>query len=168
MSQAVSDPKDLITQGAARAKNMGVALFMIGFLLGKYFLLKIVWVRVEKLLAVLVVRSAVLLGSLYKWLKPHLDRYRVLAVQTKNKLVRVTLGLLIVMLTPLERGLLRFFGVAKTQSEKLAVHGTTSAVSLVVTMFKAMSATVRAGISKPAIQRLLMRLFQLLDEAEKT
>ncbi|MDB5100758.1 MAG: hypothetical protein JWM80_5179 [Cyanobacteria bacterium RYN_339] len=167
MSQVSQDPKVMINEGAARAKNMGVAAFMIVFLLSKYFVVKICWKPMERWIAIIVVRSAVYLTKAYERLKPHVERLKVLAHQTKNKAMRLALGLLIVILTPVENLLLRFFGIAKTQSERLALQSTTSILTVVATMMRATGAALKAGLSKPAMQKLLMKLFEVLEDAQK-
>lgn len=167
MSQLAHDPKELLNQGATRAKNMGVALVMICVLLTKYFVLKVVWKRLERVLAIVVVRSATVLSKLYAKAQPHIERFKARAVQTKNKAVRITLGLMIVVLTPVEQALLKFFGIAKQQSEVLAVHGTNRAISMIIPIFRAVGTALRAGFSRPAMQRMLARVLEIVDEAQK-
>lgn len=167
MSQFAHDPKDLINQGATRAKNIGVALVMICVLLTKYFAVKVVWKRVERVLAIVVVRVAGMLAKVYERVKPHLDHYRQVAMQTRNKAVRVALGLMIAAVTPLESALMKFFGIARTQSERVAVQGTNSVIGMILPVFRAMGAAVSNGMSKPAMQRVIARIMELADEAQK-
>jgi hypothetical protein len=167
MSQVTQDPKAMINEGATRAKNMGVAVVMIVFLLAKYFVVKICWKPLERYVGIIVVRSAVYLTKGYERLKPHIENLKARAQQTKNKLIRVSLGLLIVVLTPVETMLLKYFGVAKATSERLATQSTTSVLTVIATMMKATGAALRAGLSKPAMQKLLAKLFEVLDDAQK-
>ena len=167
MSQVTATPKELFDEGLTRAKNMGVALVMIVFLLAKYVAVKLVWKRVERVLAIVVVRTAVLLSALYLKAQPHIERFKVMANETKNKTFRLVLGMLILILAPLENGLLKIFGIAKVQSERLAVEGASKAVQVVVPMLMALGQVIKAGFSKPAIQRMLNRLFEVLEEAQK-
>lgn len=167
MSQVTATPKELFDEGLTRAKNMGVALAMIIFLLAKYVVVKLIWKRVERVLAIVVVRTAVLLSALYLKAQPHIERFRVMARETKNKTFRLLLGVMILILTPIENGLLKMFGLAKVQSERLAVEGASKAVQVIVPMMQALGQVIKAGFSKPAIQRMLNRLFQVLEEAQK-
>jgi hypothetical protein len=167
MSQVAQDPKAMINEGAARAKNMGVAVFMIAFLLSKYFVVKICWKPLERWVSIAVVRSAVILTRAYERAKPHIERLKVVAANTKNKVIRVSLGLLIVVLTPVENGLLRFFGIAKAQSERLATTSTTSLLVVIATLMKAVGTAIQNGLSKPAMQKMLAKLFEVLEDAQK-
>jgi hypothetical protein len=167
MSQATQDPKEMLNQGAARAKNMGVAAGMIVFLLSKYFVQKIIWKRLERYIAIAVVSSAKFLAKLYERAKPPLERLKLRAHETKNKAIRISLGLLIVALTPVENALLKFFGIAKTQSEKLATTTTTSVLVVFARAFGLLGQMIKGGLSKPAMQRALAKLFEVLEEAQK-
>lgn len=167
MSQVTQDPKAMINEGATRAKNMGVAVVMIAFLLTKYFVVKIVWKPVERWVGIVVVRSAVYLKKGYEWLKPHLDRLRTKAQETRNKVIRLSLGLLIVALTPVESALIKYFGLARMTSERLATQSTTSVLTVIATMMRATGTALKTGFSKPAMQKLLAKLFEVLEDAQK-
>ena len=84
-----------------------------------------------------------------------------------NQAVRVILGLLTRAITPIEALLLRFFGIARQQSEKIAVKSSQSMLVVVASVFKAFGAAVQAGLSKPAMQRAMNKLFELVEEAQK-
>ena len=162
-----NNPSDVLNDGLGRAKNMAVAFGMIVFLLAKFFFVKILWTRIKSGLAWLVVQAAVLASKVWVKLQPHWERLKTFTAETKLKVVRTTLSLLIVALTPVENFLFKATGIAKEHSEKIAHKSAMSIAQVLATFFTAIGTAFRAGFSKPAMQKMLNRLFELVEEAAK-
>lgn len=160
-------PKVVLNEGVTRAKNMAVAFGMIVYLLARFVAVKIIWKRCERLIAFVVVKLAVWLSTLYNYVLPHWERVKVYARETRIKAFRLILGLLITLVTPIENTMVKGFAVAKVRSEHMAVVTVTSMIQVMTPFFNALGQAFKLGFSKPAIQRLLNRLFEILEEAQK-
>lgn len=167
MSMSQPPPQDIIGEGLARAKNMAVAAFMICFLLAKFVAVKVIWKRLERMIAWVVVKTAVALSVVYEKLRPHWERFKRWAMETRIKVFRLVLGTLITLITPVEEAMLRGFGKAKERSEHMALVSASSAINVIVPIFQAMGTVFRQGFSKPAVQKMLNKLFEVLEEAQK-
>ena len=165
--QQSNNPSDVLNEGLARAKNMAVAFGMIVFLLAKFFFVKIVWKRLKSGFAWVVVQCAVVASKAWAKLQPHWERLKTFTAETKLKAVRVTLSVLIVALTPVENFLFKATGIAKEHTEKVAHKGAMTIAQTLATFFTAIGAAFQAGFSKPAMQKMLNRLFELVEEAAK-
>lgn len=165
--QQSNNPADVLNEGLGRAKNMAVAFAMIVFLLAKFFVVKIVWARLRGATGWIVVRAAIAASKVWAKAQPHWERFKTFAAETKLKAVRVTLSLLIVALTPIENFLFKATGIAKEHTEKVAHKGAMTVAQALASFFNAVGAAFSAGFSKPAMQKMLNRLFELVEEAAK-
>lgn len=165
--QQSKDPGEVFNEGLVRAKNMAVAFGMIVFLLAKFFFVKVIWKRVSSGIAWMVVHAAVAASKAWVKVQPHYERFKTLTAETKNKAVRTTLSVLIVALTPVENFLFKATGIAKTHSERVAHKSAMTIAQALASFFTAIGTAFSAGFSKPAIQKMLGRLFELVEEAAK-
>lgn len=165
--QQSNSPGDVLNEGLTRAKNMGVALGMIVFLLIKFFFVKVIWKRTQSSFAWLVVKAAVYASQAWLKAQPHWERVKVMAAETKVKLIRVTLMGLITALTPLESLLLKTTGIAKERSALLADRSAMTIAQALAAFFNAIGGAFRSGFSKPGVQKMLAKIFELVDEAQK-
>lgn len=160
-------PRDLLSEGATRARNMGTALGMIVYLLAKYVAVKLVWSRLQLLgLRGFVVGSR-LLQALYLIAKPHLDQLREQAKVTTNKAVRAALIALIGVVGPAEEALVKLFGIAKAEGAKLAARSSRSVGQVLAALATAIGQAIKAGLTKPAVQKLAAKLIKILEEAQR-
>ena len=167
MSMQTNNPSEALNEGLMRAKNMAVAFGMIVFLLAKFFVVKIVWKRVHGLTGIVVVKSAGVAAKAGQKLQPHWERFKTYAAETKIKVVRSGLSILIVALTPVENALFKATGIAKEHTEKAAHKGAMTIAGGLAAIFNAVGAAFQAGFSKPAVQKMLTRVFELVEEAAK-
>jgi hypothetical protein len=165
--QQSNNPSDILNEGMTRAKNMAIAAAMIVFLLTKFFFVKIVWKRLQSGFAWVVVKSAILASKAWVKLQPHWERFKAYVAETKVKVVRTVLSLLIVALTPLENSLLKATGIAKAHSEAVAHKSAMTIAQTLVVFFNAIGTGMKAGFSRPAMQKMMARLLELVDEASK-
>lgn len=165
--QQSNSPADVLNEGMTRAKNMAVAMGMIIFLLAKFFVVKVVWKRLQSASAWVVVKCAVYASQAWLKLQPHWERFKVVAAETKVKILRTTLMGLITALTPIENMLLRATGVAKERSALIADRSAMTIAQALASIFSAIGAAFRTGFSKPGVQKMLNKIFELVDEAQK-
>ena len=165
--QQSNSPADVLNEGLTRAKNMAVALGMIVFLLVKFFFVKIVWKRAQGASAWIVVKAAVYASQAWLKAQPHWERVKTLAAETKVKVIRVTLMGLITALTPIENLLLKTTGIAKERSALLADKSAMTVAQALTALFNAIGGAFRSGFSKPGVQKMLAKVFELVDEAQK-
>lgn len=161
------DPKALLQDGAKRAKNITTALAMVVLLLAKYLAVKVVGSKLKTVQSKSIVIGARLLQALYIVGKPHFDRLKVQAKETSNKLVRIALLTLIALLTPLENATLATVRSAKAHSAKLAAQGVRTTVQVIRPIAQALAQAVKAGFQKATVQKIVLRLIQILEEAQK-
>ncbi len=167
MSMQSNNPNEALNEGLLRAKNMAVAFGMIVFLLLKFFFVKIIWKRLSSGIAWVVVQVAIVASKAWLKLQPHWERFKVFAAATKMKLVRSTLSVLIVALTPVENFLFKVTGIAKAHTEKAAHKSAMTIAQALANVFNAIGTAFQAGFSKPAMQKMLNRVFELVEEAAK-
>lgn len=167
MSMQSNNPTEALNEGLVRAKNMAVAFGMIVYLLAKFFFVKIIWKRLSSGFAWVVVQAAVLASKVWLKLQPHWERFKTFTAETKLKVVRTTLSLLIVALTPVENFLFKVTGVAKEHTEKAAHKSAMTIAQALASVFNAIGTAFQAGFSKPAMQKMLSRVFELVEEAAK-
>lgn len=164
-------PKDLVREGATRARNMAVALGMIVLILTKHFFVKIVWRRVHAVGMALAVIAASWLAKLGGHLAPHLMALEQAARATTNQLWRATLLTLIAVVGPLEATLGRAGAFAAQRSAMLATRSAATAWAAIWPAIVALGAAfgnlIRAGTSSQAFQKAVQKVLQLVEEAEK-
>jgi hypothetical protein len=165
--QPSNSPGQVLHEAAARVRNMAVAAVMIVFLLAKLFIERVVAPRLRALSAWFMRHLARLVVWIWRWFEPRWDRLKTVAVQTRVRVVRRTLEVLIRLLTPVEEALLVVVGRARQRSNHLAERGAVSLAEILRATFNAIGALVRAGFSRPAVQGLLSRLLELAAEAQK-
>lgn len=167
MGMQQSNPSDVLQEGLNRAKNMIVAFAMVLFLLGKLLFQKIVMTRAKALGEAIVIRAATIAAKVWTMLSPHVEALKQKAIETRVKFIRVTLTGLITVLTPVENAAVKATGVAKIHSQKVATKTSMTFAQMMATTVTAIGTALNAGFSKPAIQKLLNKMFAMLDEAQK-
>jgi hypothetical protein len=165
--QQSKSPADVLNEGLMRGKNMAVALGMILFLLTKFFFVKVVWRRAESAGAWVLVKLAVYTSRAWLKAQPHWERLKTRAVETKVKVVRLTLTGLITALTPVENLLVKTTGIAKQRSAMLADRSAMTMAQALSAFFNAIGGAFQSGFSKPGVQNMLHKIFELVDEAKK-
>lgn len=161
------DPKALLKDGAKRAKNLSTALMMVVLLLAKFFVVKVVGSRLAVVYSRTVVIAARLLQALYLVVKPKLDDLKVRAKETTNKLVRMALLALIALLTPIENMAGVAIKSAKVHGAKLAAQGARTTVQVIRPIIAAVVQAMQAGFQKAVVQKIVLRLIHILEEAQK-
>lgn len=157
--------RDMLAEGATRARNMAHALVMIVYLVAKLVLVKIAGEQLRQLGTRLFLLATRVLQAAYLVLKPHLDRLRAQAHETTNKAWRTALVLLIAVVGPAEELVIRILGIAKAEAAKLAARGTRSAGQVLAAVGKAITQAIKAGLSRPAAQKLTMKVIRILEDA---
>jgi hypothetical protein len=160
------EPRDLLQEGATRARNMAHALAMIVLLLAKYVAVKIVWARLQTVGMRSFLVSTRLLQALYVVAKPHLDRLREQARVTTNQVWRAVLIGLIQVIGPTEEIVVKLLGIAKVEAVKLAAKSTRSATQVLAAVGKAIGQAIKAGLTRPAVQKLAAKVIRILEEAQ--
>jgi hypothetical protein len=161
------DPKALLKDGAKRAKNLSTALVMVMVLLAKFFLVKVVGGRFKVVYSKTVVIAGRLLQALYIVAQPKLEALKVQAKETTNKVVRIALLTLIAALTPLENATIAVVKNAKVHGAKLAAQGARTTMQVLQPIAAAFVQAMRAGFQKAVVQKLVLRLIHILEEAQK-
>lgn len=167
MSMQSNNPADILNEGLTRAKNMAVAFGMIVFLLLKFFAVKVVYKKLKDRFAWIVVKAAVLLSQAWAKLQPHWEALKLRAAETKVKAVRLTLTALIIALTPIENAAMKVTGVAKERSALIADKSAMTLAQFLTQSFNAIGTAFRTGFTRPGVQKMLNRVFELVDEAQK-
>ena len=165
--QQSNSPADVLNEGLTRAKNMGVALGMIIFLLAKFFFVKVVWKRAQSATAWVVVKIAVYASQAWLKAQPHWEQVKTKAAETKVKIIRITLMGLITALTPVENMLMKTTGIAKERSALIADRSAMTIAQALSAFFNAIGGAFRTGFSKPGVQKMMNKVFELVDEAQK-
>ena len=122
--------RDMLAEGAVRARNMAHALMMIVYLIGKFVAVKIVWARLQTIGVRAFLLTMRLTQAVYVVAKPHIERLKAQALDTTNTVWRLVLVNLIKVIGPLEDLLLKLFGIAKVEAGKLAARSTRSAAQV--------------------------------------
>lgn len=161
------DPKALLQDGAKRAKNITTALAMVVVLLLKYFAVKVVGGQLKVVQSKTIVLLARLLQALYIVGKPHFEKLKVQARETTNQLKRTVLLALIAILMPIENVTLNTVKSAKEHSAKLAAQGVRTTVQVLRPIAQAIVTMMKAGFQKATVQKVVLRLIQILEEAQK-
>jgi hypothetical protein len=157
--------RDMLAEGAVRARNMAHALGMIILLVGKYVATKIVWARLETIGMRAFLLTMRLTQAAYVVAKPHYERPKAQALQTTNTVWRLVLVKLIAVLGPLEEALLKLFGIAKVEAGKLAARSTRSVAQVLQALGAAIVQALRAGMTKPAIHKAVTTVIRILEDA---
>lgn len=165
-------PKDLVREGATRARNMAVAMGMIVLILTKHLLVKVIWRRISAVGMALAVIGASWLARIGVKLAPHLAALEQAARHTTNQLWRRTLLTLIALVGPLEATLGRAGVFAATRSAMLASRSAATAWAAlwpaIVGLGAAVGSVFRAGMSSQAFQKAIHKVMKILEEAEKS
>jgi hypothetical protein len=157
--------RDMLAEGAVRARNMAHALGMIVLLVGKYVATKIVWARLQTFGMRTFLLTMRLTQAAYVLAKPHYERLKAQALETTNTVWRLVLVKLIQVLGPLEEALLKLFGIAKVEAGKLAARSTRSVAQVLKALGAAIVQAARAGMTKPAIHKAVTKIIQVLEDA---
>lgn len=165
--QPVNSPKAVFEEGLNRARHITVAVVMIVYLLARLVLVKIIWARVRMVAAWLGFHLARWFLRIHAWLLPHWERLKRLAVETTHRWLRVLLNVLIEALMPVEKALARLGVVLKAHTERVAVSSAMTLVELFRAIFGAIGALFAAGFSRPAARKFMVRLSELLEEAQR-
>jgi hypothetical protein len=160
-------PRAVLEEGLNRARHITVAAVMIVYLLARLLLVKIIWARVQIFLTWVGYHLARWLLRLSQWFLPHWTRLKQLAIHTTHRGLRLVLNALIQASMPVERLLLRLGVVLKGYTERAALQGAMTLTELLRALFGAISAFLAAGFNRPAARRLVLRLSELLEEAQR-
>lgn len=164
-SEEAGIERDLIAEGALRARNMGTALVMIVVLLAKYVAIKVVWTRLQLLGTRGFLVGSRLLLAFYLVVRPHLERLREQAKATSNKAFKGALLALIAVVGPAESGIIKILGIAKVQAAKLATRSTRTLGQVLAPIVAAIGQAIKAGLTLPAFRKLAAKLVHILEEA---
>ncbi|MNL68127.1 hypothetical protein D3C87_1928000 [compost metagenome] len=99
-------------------------------------------------------------------LRPHLARLRQLAREHGNKAFRSFLIALIAVVGPLEEAIIKVLGIAKVEAAKLAERSTRSLRQVLASLGSAIAQAIRAGMTRPAVQKLAHKLIKILEDAQ--
>lgn len=164
-SADIAATRDMLSEGATRARNMAHALVMIVYLVAKLIFVKMLGEQLRHVGTRLFLLSSRLLQATYLVLKPHLERLREQARHTTNKAWRTALVGLIGVVGPIEELVLRILGIAKAEAAKIAARGTRSAGQVIAAIGKAIAQAIQAGLSRPAVQKLATKVIRILEDA---
>jgi hypothetical protein len=160
-------PRAVLEDGFNRARHMTVAVVMIVYLLARLLLVKIIWTRVKIFLAWVGYHLARWFLRFSQWFMPHWARLKLVAIHTTHRGLRVILSALIQASMPLERLLLRLGFVLKGYTERVALQSAMTLTELLRALFGAIAAFFAAGFNRPAARRFVLRLSELLEEAQR-
>ena len=165
-TEAAGPQRDLMAEGAARARNMATALVMIVVLLAKYVAVKVVWRRLQTLGTRGFLVGSRLLQAFYVVMQPHLLRLREQARATSNKAFKAVLLALIAVVGPAEEAIVKLLGVAKVEAAKLAAQSTRTLGQVLAPIGAAIGQAIKAGLTRPAFRTLAAKLIHILEEAQ--
>lgn len=166
-AQPAQSPKVVLEEGLNRARHIAVAVVMILYLLARLLVVKIIWARVRMMAVWAGFHLARVFLHIYTWLLPHWERLKRLALETTHRWLRVVLCVLFEALLPLEKALARVGVVLKAHTERVAVRGAMTLAELLRSIFGAIGALFSAGFSRPAAKKFMLRLSELLEEAQR-
>jgi hypothetical protein len=160
-TESAGPQRDLVAEGATRARNMATALVMIVVLLAKYVAVKVVWRRMQTLGTRGFLVGSRLLQAFYVVIQPHLVRLREQAKATSNKAFKTVLLALIAV-----EAIVKLLGVAKVEAAKLAAQSTRTLGQVLAPIGAAIGQAIKAGLTRPAFRKLAAKLIHILEEAQ--